>query len=148
MPNILSKLNKKDGEESKLRLIVILIVIFIVFTSAGYLIVMAFTPIPEQPTDEFPRNVTISNNAPEQFNQSSHDGFVKYVDPNFYPNEKISFVLNDENGKEIILLKANDQKLQVAEGHFVTAVGEVMPSEFGNYNYLMVEEVIIKNVTD
>ena len=45
-------------------------------------------------------------------------------------------------------LETDHMKLEVAEGHYVTAKGRVYRSDFGDFEYLMVEEVVIENGTN
>lgn len=148
MPNIISKLHNKDNKISKRKFIFILAGIFVVFGITGYFLAGLLTSFNGSNDEEKSRSTVISNNKQEDSSKSSYKGYVKYVDPNFYPNEKISFVLNNSKGKEIILLKADDQKLQVVEGHYVTAKGVVYNSKYGDFDYLMVDEVVIENVTN
>lgn len=148
MPNILSNLNNKGSENSKFKFISTLVLIFIVFGAIGYFVVVLFAS-PGNPEDGTKsKNMVTSSTGQSDSGRVSYKGTVKYVDPNFYPNEKISFVLNDKKGKEVILLKADDQKLEVAEGHYVTAKGIVYNSEYGDFDYLLVDEVVIENVAN
>ncbi|HBY10281.1 hypothetical protein A2473_01665 [candidate division WWE3 bacterium RIFOXYC2_FULL_42_13] len=70
------------------------------------------------------------------------EGRVAYTNPEYYPGDEISYVLTDASGKEISLLKAEDDKLALAEGLNVKVRGDEMRTESGT-KYLMVREVII-----
>lgn len=72
------------------------------------------------------------------------EGQVVYVDPRNYPLDDISFYLADSEGQEIILLKANDEKLTVVEGLNVIVFGEVEETADGDSEYLMVESVVVQ----
>ncbi|GIW69400.1 MAG: hypothetical protein KatS3mg101_0147 [Patescibacteria group bacterium] len=69
-------------------------------------------------------------------------GKISYVNPDYYPGEEISYVLTDASGKDIVLLKADDDKLSLAEGLTAKVKGKEMVSKAGT-KYLMVKEVII-----
>lgn len=75
------------------------------------------------------------------------EGTITYIDPNLHPQDAISYVLVDKSGKDVILLKAKDQKLEVAEGHFATLYGSVKKSSTKE-EYLMVDRIVIKNVAN
>ena len=80
-------------------------------------------------------------------NETSIEGKIKYIDPKLYPVDDISFTLVDNKGKELILLKARDQILSVAENQYVTVYGtKEKTSE--NKDVLMVDRVSIKNVAN
>ncbi|EKD94947.1 MAG: hypothetical protein ACD_25C00145G0004 [uncultured bacterium] len=70
------------------------------------------------------------------------EGRVSYTNPEYYPGDEISYVLTDSSGKEISLLKAEDDKLALAEGLNVKVKGVKMTTRAGT-NYLLVKEVII-----
>ncbi len=78
----------------------------------------------------------------------SYEGTVTYIESFLYPNDNIHFMLVDARGNDIILLKAKDQKLEVAEGHFVTVYGTVRSTSNTKEKYLLVEKVIIDNALD
>ena len=68
-----------------------------------------------------------------------------YVDPQLYPNDRISYSLVDSSNTEIILLKATDQKLAVVEGLTVVVFGEVQKTSDDTKDVLLVEKVVVKN---
>lgn len=74
-----------------------------------------------------------------------YKGKVVYIDPHFYPNDDVTFYLEDESGKEIILLKTNDQKLTVVEGLSVIVFGEIEETMDGEEEILIVEKIVVKN---
>jgi len=74
-------------------------------------------------------------------------GKVSFMGADFYEEEGIEYVLSDSDGKDIILLKAEDEKLSIVEGLFVTVSGQ-MRKTFGGEDYLLVEEIIIDNDSD
>ncbi len=73
---------------------------------------------------------------------TTYFGKVSYVNPEYYPGEEISYVLTDPSGNDIILLKAEDDKLSLAEGLTVKVKGRETVSKAGT-KYLLVKEVII-----
>jgi hypothetical protein len=78
----------------------------------------------------------------------SYKGVVTNLGQNEYSAEKIDFALNDINGNEIILLRANDAKLSIAEGLFVTVTGRKTKTKDGKTDVLQVVEVVLKNDSD
>ena len=70
------------------------------------------------------------------------EGRVVYTNPEYYPGDEISFVLTDASGKEVSLLRADGDKLALAEGLNVKVRGDEMRTKSGT-KYLMVREVII-----
>lgn len=75
-------------------------------------------------------------------------GKVVYVNPLTYPDEKISFVLLDDSGKELVLLRSKDQKdqrLASVEGLRATIKGLINKTKDGKKEVLEVLEVTIKN---
>ena len=70
------------------------------------------------------------------------EGRVVYTNPEYYPGDEISFVLTDASGKEVSLLRADDDKLALAEGLNVKVRGDEMRTKSGT-KYSMVREVII-----
>jgi len=73
---------------------------------------------------------------------------LHYINPSFYPNDNLSYVLVDRSGKQVILLRAKDQKLSIAEGLYVKVKGVVMKTKDGKNDVLNVSEVIINNATN
>lgn len=76
---------------------------------------------------------------------NSYVGVVDYVNPNHYPDDKITHVLNDVNGNEIILLVADDDKLDVVEGLSVELFGKKLKTKDGKIDILKVERIVVKN---
>jgi len=77
-----------------------------------------------------------------------YEGKIEYINPGYYPNDKISYTLVDSAGKRIILLKSKDQKLSIAENLFVKVKGTLVKTKDGKEDVLNVSEVIIKNVSN
>ncbi|KKS05498.1 hypothetical protein A3K01_00745 [candidate division WWE3 bacterium RIFOXYD1_FULL_43_17] len=70
------------------------------------------------------------------------EGRVAYTNPEYYPGDEISYALVDASGKEVALLRAEDDKLALAEGLNVKVRGTELRAKSGT-KYLLVEEVII-----
>ena len=70
------------------------------------------------------------------------EGKVAYTNPEYYPGDEISYALVDGSGKEVALLRAEDDKLALAEGLNVKVRGVELRAKSGT-KYLLVEEVII-----
>ncbi len=79
-------------------------------------------------------------NQPEE---KYYEGRISYVDPMRYPGQNVSYILVDPNGKLLFLLKAQDQKLVVAEGHWGKLYGDISKSPTGE-DILTVERVVLK----
>jgi hypothetical protein len=77
-----------------------------------------------------------------------YTGKVAHVNALFYPNEKISYVLTDNSGKNIILLRAEDERLFIVEGLTVKLTGSVVKTADGKNQVLQVDKVIIINGTN
>lgn len=88
------------------------------------------------------------NGALQEEEEVFYEGTVTYVDPKFHPYKDISYELTDSKGKTIILLGAKDQKLVVAEGHYAKVYGEKSKTEDGEKDLLIVEKVVISNVSN
>lgn len=80
-----------------------------------------------------------------QKESTEYRGKIVYVDPNYYPNDDIEFYLEDDLGKEVILLKSNDEKLTVVEGLNVIVFGRLEKTANGEQDVLNVEKVVVKN---
>lgn len=87
-------------------------------------------------------NADITLPPPVVDTSTTFSGKISYVNPEYYPGEEISYVLTDPSGNDIILLKADDDKLSLAEGLTVKVKGKEAVSKAGT-KYLMVKEVII-----
>lgn len=126
---------------SRANLFKLLAVLFIVFASLGWAISSVFSKYNSvQPQV---RQETVRDDTPEV----TYEGTITYVDPRLNPADGISFSLMDPLGNEVILLKSNDQKLEVSEGHRVTAFGMKKKTSTGK-DYLLVSKVVIKNGTN
>lgn len=146
MSNLLKDIYDKAEDIRGKKLLYTLIATFFVFViigvSIGYLI------SPKLSEDE---NVDSTGNYSGEIKKPEKmeiEGRVTYVNPDFYPEDDISFSLTDSSGKEIYLLKAKDQKLKIAEGLFVKVVGKVGKLKDEKTDVFIVEEVIIKSATD
>jgi len=127
-------LSEYSGKHLTRLLLAIFAVFLIVGLSVGYLV--------NQIGDE-----NDGEQSTQKDTQENYEGIVSHTNPAFYPQDNISFVLTSSSGKEIILLKATDQKLEVAEGHFVTVYGKKRKTTDDKL-YLLVEKIVIKNVSD
>lgn len=84
-----------------------------------------------------------AENTMPPITEVSYYGKVVFTEPNQYPQQNISFVLVDKKGAEMILLKADDQKLQLAEGHYVTLYGMKAKTLDNKKDVLLVSRVVI-----
>jgi len=74
-----------------------------------------------------------------------YEGKVSYLGGTNLDN--IKYVLTDLLGKDVILLKASDEKLTVVEGLRVKVSGVIGKTKDGK-DYLLVEEVIVNSATN
>jgi len=140
MLNLLTTLYAKIEQLKGKKLVILLMCVFIVFLLIG----LGFGYITNKVLNKTEQTEFVNTQETPSAKQY-YQGRVVYVNPNLYPNDKISYMLADENGNEIILLKSKDQKLVVTEGHTVKALGKVLKTKIGDKEYLMVEEIIIQN---
>ncbi len=69
-------------------------------------------------------------------------GKVVYVSPENFPEEDISYkLIDDTTRKDIILLKAADQKLKFAEGTTAKLLGKIQKTK-NNEDVLFVEKIV------
>lgn len=143
MFKLLNKAHDKAEELKGRRLYVFLTITFAIFLVAGLTLGYFTDKIlnKNEMTDKNKR----SKSKEAQNIKTLYDGKVIFIDPNLYPLDKISYVLINDKGEEIILLKTTDQKLSVAEGHYVSVQGTPQKLKDGIKDVLIVEKVILKN---
>jgi hypothetical protein len=78
----------------------------------------------------------------------TYKGVVTYLGENKYSDEKVEYSLNDIKGNDIVLLKATDAKLSIAQGMYVTISGRMVKTKDGKVDVLQVSEVTLKNDSD
>jgi len=123
---------------SKTRLIGIIGAVVILLCSVVFVIDRLFTDFePSSP-------VNIGDPITSEDTKNSLKGRIKYTNPANYPEEDISYKLVDKDGKDLILLKCEDEKLKVAENLSVEVRGLQTKTKAGE-DVLIVEEIIISN---
>jgi hypothetical protein len=146
MLDLLKSLYLKVEELKGKKLIMVLIIVFVSFILIGILVGYFMTKglkEDEKITTNSNPTIVSPKNAKLYF-----EGKVVYVNPQLHPQDNISYVLTDSSGKEIFLLKANDQKLALAENLNVKVAGRMGKLNDGQTDVLIVEEVIIRNASD
>ncbi len=144
MSNLLkNSYDKMEAIKGK-RLVYLLLAVFVVFTIIG--LSVGYLMSPKLNEDETPVQ-TYSGNLPKQ-EKTEASGKITYVDPEMYPMDEISYSLTDSSGKDIYLLSAKDNKLEISEGLYVKVVGTLSKLKDGKTPVLLVEEVIINNVSN
>ncbi len=140
MFKLLKKAHDNAEELKGRRLYLFLTATFVIFLAAGlslgYFVNVILNKYEINPAKAKDQEISI---------KSPYEGKVMFVDPKLYPDDQINYVLVDDNGKEIILLKSKDQKLTIAEGHHVLLEGALEKLRNGESSYLLVEKVILKN---
>lgn len=142
MPNLFTQAYDKAEEYQGKRLIRLLIVLFFGFLVVGIGVGLLFD---FSTGDNSQEAIPIEKTEPGEV---SFSGTITYLDPHFYPEDKINFYLSDSKGDQIVLLKSSDQKLEVSEGHFVTVYGYMAKTMKNSEDVLLVDRIVIKNVTD
>lgn len=144
MPKLLKDLYIKVESLKGKKLVYTISILFLVFILVGILIGYFMTPkLSEDEIAGLPEEIT-SPSDPKKY----YEGRITYVNPQLYPLDDVSYSLLDSSGKEILLLKSTDQKLSIAEGLFVRVSGRMGKLSDNKTKVLIVEEVLIKNVSD
>src|SRR3989344_6386817 len=143
MLNLLKTLHNRAEEYKGKRLLVLLAIIFVIFVLLGILFGYIISTTSGNITEKL-------SNEPNVTDQTGtiYEGRISYVDPKTYPDDNISYVLLDKKGKQIILLRTQDQKLVVAEGHFAKVTGNVSKTIDGKKDVLEVAVILLKNVSN
>lgn len=140
MLNLLKDMYIRAEDYKGTRLVTLLIIIFVVFLSIGFTINYSIDQfLKSNETEETSLNP--ANNTKEQ---TKYSGIVSFVDMRKYPEDRISYLLKDKKGKQIVLLKAKDQKLEVVEGLYVTVTGSLTKTKDQKQKVLIVDEVSVK----
>lgn len=127
------------------KLLMLLIVLFVVFTIIG--ISIGYFTSGGLNKDEITQSNDTGNEV-TQIEKTYLEGKIVYVNPEFYPEDSVSYKLVDSAGKEIVLLKAKDQKLSIAENLNVKVAGKVGKLKDGKTDVMVVEEIIINNAAN
>jgi hypothetical protein len=133
--------DKVEGLKGK-KLVFTLAILFVLFVFVGIAIGNFISPLLRK--NEIAENIENTYDIPKK-ESLQYKGRVTYVDPQFYPQDGISYYLADETGTEIILLKTDDEKLTVVEGLEVIVFGELQKTKEKGEDVLMVEKVVVKN---
>jgi len=142
MPNLLKELYFNAENLKGRKLIYTLSVVFVVFILVGVLVGYFMTPRLSE--DE----IIDDDLNPPASSKVYYEGKIEYVNPEFYPNDNVSYSLVDLDGKQIYLLKSTDQKLSIAEGLYVKVSGKISRLKDKKTEVLIVDEIIIKNDSD
>jgi len=143
MLDLLKDIHNKSEQMSGRKVLITFILIFVFFLALGIIIGNLINPKLKE--DEI---LKIEQSTQTQPKVSLYEGKIDYINPSFYPNDNLSYVLVDRSGKQVILLRAKDQKLSIAEGLYVKVKGVVMKTKDGKNDVLNVSEVIINNATN
>jgi len=144
MLDLLKKIHDKAEEYQGRRLLNLLLVVFLSFTLIGMGIGLLIA-LPRRNSRPVGNGSPTATTPPEE---KSYEGRVVYVDPRFYPQDDISYYLEGSDGKMLYLLKADDEKLAVAEGHYVRIFGNITKTADGENEVLLAEKVVIINAPD
>lgn len=143
--NLLKTLYVKTENIKGKKLLILLSSIFAVFiiigAGLGY-IISSYLNLYE-PTDI--NELQNQNPSDSQPVEVMYEGRVRFIGDDFYPGENISYMLVDNNGEQVMLLRAKDQKLEVVENLSVTVFGFPAKTMDGETEILEVTKV---NITD
>lgn len=146
MLDLLKSFYLKVEELKGKKLIIVLIIVFVSFILLGILVGYFITR--ELKEDEKITNTYTPTLVSPKNDKSYFEGKVVYINPQLHPQDNVSYVLTDSSGKELFLLKSNDQKLALAENLNVKVAGRMGKLSDGETDVLLVEEVIIRNASD
>ncbi len=141
MVQLLNQLNSQAEGYKGRNLVKLLIYIFLGFLIVGLLVgYLAGFFINEKVSDSV-------SEVPQIIGEQMYEGTITFLEPSLYPEDRITHVLVDSSGKDIILLRANDQILEVSEGHFAKVYG-IERTTSRNEKVLLVDRVSIRNGTN
>lgn len=143
MLDLLKRLYAKVEELKGKKLVTVLAFVFVSFTLIG-LFIGYFINL------KLNKNETVNNQTqtvPVE-EKKYYEGKVLYINPEFFPLENVSYSLNDSSGKVLYYLRANDQKLSLAENLNVRIYGRVSKMQDGKTDVIDVSEVVIRNASD
>lgn len=138
---LLKELNTKAEELKGRKLIYTLLVTFVCFSLIGFATNYLIRQILNN--GEMAIEDSLADVETPPVEMVTMEGIITFTDPKFYEQDGISYYLADKVGKELILLKATDQKLQVAEGLFATIYGQKAKTQDGKKELLIVEKIMI-----
>lgn len=141
LKNYYFKLESLKGKKLIAFTVVVFVIFLVIGLGLGYITHFALNK------NEM-NNFTSDVKQIPQTDIKTYEGKVVYINPNFYPQDKITYALTDSAGKEIILLSSKDQKLVVAEGNFVKVIGRLSKTSDGKKGVLFVDKVVIKNASN
>lgn len=120
MMSLLKSLYYKAEELKGARLVLVLAIVFVAFLLIGVGINYYTNQILNSHENG---DGTGSIEKPPEKKIVEKNGIITSLGPNIYEDDEVRFYLATVEGKEIILLRADDQKLDVAEGLYVTVIG-------------------------
>lgn len=139
MENLLKRAHNTAEEYKGRKLLYLLLGIFVVFSLLGFGIGAIID------SNTAPKDAPASTN--DSTEEVYYEGKILYVDPEFYPNDNISYALVNSKNETIILLKGNsstDAKLAVAEGLWGKTYGNVVQTLDGKEDVLIVDRIVLK----
>jgi hypothetical protein len=143
MLSLLKDLYQKSEDIKGKRLLSLLLAIFFFFSVFGLVLGYITDRVLNQ-NDTLPVDNTTARSNVEEV---SYEGKIRYVDPQLYPEDDISFSLVDKTGRKVILLKSKDMTLVVAENQYGTVYGIPAKTSTGE-EVLIVDRVKISNATN
>lgn len=142
LPDLNFSTEYNDKPNSNLKNLIALFFIFVVIgLFAGYF----FSENIINSLDDPPKTRKSSTNNNSVVEETAYKGRIVFKDPNFFPEDNISFVLLDDQGNESVLLYSNDEKLVVAEGQEAEVYGSLSKTKDGMHQILIVDKLVIKN---
>jgi len=134
-----------EGLKGK-KLIIVLSIVFLSFIFIG--IIFGYFMSKGLKENEKPKDTGDSTIVSPKDDKTYFEGKITYVNPQMYPSDGVLFALTDSSGKELFLLKSDDQKLSLAENLNVKVTGRMGKLSDGKTDVLFVEEVVIRNASN
>ncbi len=128
--------NLPKSHNIKIKVVGLAVIVIALISSVLFGLDRLFTDF--EPTD--PTNSVVS----VEEKGISYKGTIKYISPETYPEDNITYKLVNPAKETIILLKSKDEKLKVAENLTVTVKGVKTKTKSGN-DVLIVSEIIVSN---
>lgn len=140
MLNLLKDLYDRAEQLKGKKLLYTLLLTFVLFLLLGFTINYGIAKLLKNNEFNNPNNLENIENTDQEV---SYFGIIAYTEPRNYPDENISYLLQNTDGSTIILLKAKDKKLEVSEGLFVTVIGAKEKTSDNKYDVLNVSSIKI-----
>lgn len=146
MTDLLTNIYKKTDSVKGTNLVRMLVVVFVVFLIIGG-VIGYFIPANLNKNETGNSHIT-EGYTPQNGLYATFEGTVSFIGDAAYPEDNVKYALLGKDGKRIILLQADDAKLNIAEGLFVKVSGRRQISTNNTDMILKVENLTVNNVSN